>query len=144
VQTMLTVLTQLPRRSALSGDQMEIGFGYPHSETCVRYKVSPMSQAAHGTGLISIRTDDCAAERVRICGSKQQGRTATSKALARSHCSSQPLPLSFAPVRAATGLKCGDGTILSESSDPAMQAVASRARLIAEQQLKAFTTQFSY
>jgi len=31
----------------------------------------------------SIRTDDCGAERVRICGSKQHGRTATSKALVR-------------------------------------------------------------
>src|SRR6516165_1614892 len=36
VQTMLTVVTQnsrLPRRSVLSGDRMEFGFGYPHSES---------------------------------------------------------------------------------------------------------------
>ena len=33
MQTLLTVLTQnsrLPRRSALSGDRMAFGFGYPH------------------------------------------------------------------------------------------------------------------
>ena len=33
MQTMLTVVTQnsrLPRRSALSGDRMAFGFGYPH------------------------------------------------------------------------------------------------------------------
>src|SRR5215469_10235552 len=40
--------------------------------------------------------------------------------------------------------RCDDGTIVSESSDLAMQAVASRPRLITEQQLQVFTTQFSY
>lgn len=45
MQTMLTVVTQnsrLPRRSALSGDRMAFGFGYPHcSVPDARCQVSP-------------------------------------------------------------------------------------------------------
>ena len=45
MQTMLTVVTQnsrLPRRSALSGDRLAFGFGYPHcSVPDARCQVSP-------------------------------------------------------------------------------------------------------